>query len=66
MSDDDKAVIYRGLALGREAVEEIRREAGWDPDEENDPETLNRYIEALEASVAGQRAAAHAIATARR
>jgi hypothetical protein len=54
--------VGESLRRGREKVEEIQREVGWDPEGENDPDTLMRYIEALEVSVAGQCAAMHTIA----
>jgi hypothetical protein len=54
--------VDEALNSGRALVEEIRAEVGWDPEGENDPDALTRYIEALEASVAGQRAAMHTIA----
>lgn len=56
------SALDESLAKGRAEVAKIQAEVGWDPEEPNDPEVLNRYIEALEASVAGQRAAMHTIA----
>lgn len=49
------------MARGRELLEEIRREAGYNP-EVDDVETLWRYIELLEASVVGQKSAQSFIA----
>lgn len=60
--------IEADMARGRERVAEVRREVGWPTDSDDyeriTPELQERYIEALEATVAGQASAMTSIARA--